>query len=107
MSPTLIFTTGALGTLAIGLGVVGYVKHPLEKILAELCGSAERAAFWTAFAAVSLSAVPVIFAIACRPVPGSGVPAVFEIADQLKWGLIGLMGTLMMLGWVIGWSIAR
>jgi hypothetical protein len=49
----------------------------------------------------------VIFAIACRPAPGPGAPAVFELAAQLKWGLTGLTGSVLMLGWVIGRSIVR
>jgi len=107
MNATPIFATGALATLGIGWGVVWYLRRPLEKILVELCGNQERANFWTAFSAVALGTVPVIFAIACRPEPGPNAPAVFELADQLKWGLIGMMGTLLTLGWVIGRSIVR
>jgi di/tricarboxylate transporter len=107
MNATAVFATGTLATLAIGWGVVWYLRRPLKKILVELCGNEERAAFWAAFSAVALGTVPVIFAIGCRPSPGPGVPAVFELADQLRWGLIGMMGTLMALGWVIGRTIVR
>jgi hypothetical protein len=107
MNATAVFAMGTLVTLGIGLGVVWYLRRPLERILVELCGNEDRAAFWAAFSAVAQGTVPVIFAIACRPAPGPGAPAVFELADQLKWGLIGLMGTLMALGWMIGRSIVR
>ena len=107
MNATTVFAVGLLATLTIGLGVIVYLRHPLEKILVELCGNQERARFWTAFSAVALILAPVIFAIACRPAPGSSSPAVFEFADQVKWGLIGLMCTVLVLGWVIGRSIAR
>lgn len=102
MSGTAVFTVGSLGTLLVGVGVVAYLRRPLEKILLELCGNQERAGFWTAFSAVTLGLMPVIFAIACRPAPGPNSPAVFELADQLRWGLIGLMSSVLVLGWVIG-----
>ena len=35
------------------------------------------------------------------------LPAVFELADQLKWGLIGMMGSVLVLGWVVERSIVR
>jgi hypothetical protein len=107
MNATTVFATGALITLGTGFGVVWYLRRSLQQILAELCGNQERAAFWTEFSAVAMGTVPVIFAISCRPAPGPAAPAVFELADQLKWGLIGMMGTLMTLGWVIGRSIVR
>lgn len=107
MGATTVFAVGTLATTFAAMGVVWYLRRPLEKILEELCGNAERAGFWTSFSAVALGTVPVIFAIACRPSPGPGAPAVFELAEQVKWGLTGLMGTVLVLGWVIGRSIVR
>jgi hypothetical protein len=107
MTATTVFALGSLGTLAIGAAVVLYLRRPLRNILAELCGNEERAEFWAAFSAVVVGVVPVIFAIACHPAPGPDTPAVFELADQLKWGLIGLTGSVLMLGWVVGRSIVR
>src|SRR5579864_6418645 len=107
MSATTVFAVGTLGTLLLGVGVIAYLRRPLEKILVELCGNEARAGFWTAFSAIALGLVPVIFAIACRPAPGPGFPAVFELAEQLKWGMIGLMVSVLCLGWMIGRSIIR
>lgn len=107
MNATTVFAVGSFATLAIGLSVIAFLRHPLEKILLDLCGNQERAGFWAAFSAVALGLTPMIFAIACRPAPGPGSPAIFEFAEQLKWGLIGLMSTVLVLGWVIARSIAR
>ena len=107
MNATTVFALGSLATLAIGAAVVLYLRRPLRNILVELCGNEERAEFWTAFSAVVVGVVPVIFAMACHPAPGSDTPAVFELADQLKWGLIGLTASVLMLGWVVGRSIVR
>ena len=107
MNATTVFAIGSVSTLVIAMGIVWYLRRPLRNILIELCGTEERAEFWTVFAAVAMGVVPVIFAIACRPEPGPYAPAVFELANQLKWGLIGLIGTVIVLGWVIGRSIVR
>ena len=107
MSATAVFAVGSLGTLLLGLAVIAYLRRPLEKILLELCGNQERAGFWTAFSAVALGLMPVIFALACHPAPGPNSSAVFELAEQLKWGLIGLMSSVLVLGWVIGRTIVR
>src|SRR5215831_13024248 len=107
MPATTVFAAGSLVTLAIGLGVIAYLRHPLERVLVELCGNQERAGFWAAFSAIALGLTPLIFAIACRPAPGPGSPAIFEFAEQLKWGLIGLMSTVLVLGWVMARSIVR
>jgi hypothetical protein len=107
MGATTVFALGSLATLGIGAAVVWYLRRPLRNILIELCGNDARAEFWTVFSAVVVGMVPVIFAIACRPAPGPDAPAVFELASQLKWGLIGLTGSELMLGWVVGRSILR
>ena len=85
-------------TLTIGTAVVWYLKQPLEKLLMELCGNHERAGFWTSFTAVALGLTPLIFAMGWRPSAETTLPAVFELADQLKWALIGLLSTLLVLG---------
>ena len=78
MDATTVFVLGAMATLAIGIGVVWYLGRPLRNILIELCGNEGRAEFWTALSAVAVGVVPVIFAIACRPAPGPGAPAVSQ-----------------------------
>lgn len=107
MDSTTVFLLGTSATMAIAMAVIVYLKYSLQNILVELCGTRERAHFWAAFSAVALGVMPVIFAIACRPMPGPNSPAVFELADQLKWGLIGLMSTLLVLGSMIARSILR
>jgi uncharacterized membrane protein YhaH (DUF805 family) len=98
-----------------GLGVTGlasltavvYLRKPLEKLLVELCGNERRAEFWTAFSVITVGVVPLIFALACRPSLGPSTPALLEIADQLEWGLIGMVISVLMLGWIVGRFISR
>jgi len=107
MDAATVFGIGVVTTLGIALGMVGYLRRPLRKVLIELCGNEQRAEFWTVFTAVTLAIVPVIFALGWRPSAEQGAGAVFELADQMKWGLIGMMGSVLVLGWVIGQSIVR
>ena len=105
MSVSMLFLCGLSITSIASLGVVIYLHKPLKELLAELCGNERRAEFWTAFAAVTVGLVPVIFSLACRP--GLGSSAVLDIAEQLKWGLIGMVVSVLLLGWMIGRFIPR
>src|SRR5712691_10475000 len=51
----------------VSLIVVAYLRRPLKAILADLCGTAERARFWSAFSNVTLVLVPLIFVMQYRP----------------------------------------
>ena len=53
MITSLVFGCGLAATIRVALGVVGYLNGPLRKQLLELCGTAERVAFWAAFAQAS------------------------------------------------------
>jgi len=53
MNAPILFVGGLAITLVTSVSVVIYLKSSLQKILAELCGSPERAAFWTSFSSVA------------------------------------------------------
>ncbi len=107
MNSSLLFTSGLVATLAVSAVVVVYLRRPLEKLLVELCGNQNRAEFWTAFSAVTVGLVPVIFALSCPPSVNPAAPALLEVAEQVKWGFIGMALSVLMLGWVIGRFIPR
>jgi len=92
-------TTSAflVGTALVLLGcsaIVAYVSRHLRSLLTELCGTAERASFWLALSNVTLIVIPLIFALGYTPELGPGKSVVFEMAAQLKYGLIGFVVTL-------------
>lgn len=107
MNASILFVGGLAITLMTSTSVVIYLKSPLQKILAELCGSPERAEFWTSFSNVALTVVPVIFAMQYHPETGGSAPVAFELADQLKWGLIGVVLSITLLAWVLSRFIPR
>ena len=107
MSDTVIFVVGLGITLVVTLAVVVYLRPHLRKILIDLCGTEERGDFWTAFSNVTIVLVPVICAMFSPPQSSEGRAAFFEINSQLKWALIGLVGTVVLLGLVISRFIPR
>ena len=97
----LTFLLGLALTIVACLAVVLYLKRHLQRILLDLCGTQDRAAFWTAFSNVTLFLVPVIFAMHLRPQPGKELSSFFQLSQQLKFALIGLVSAVIVLGWVI------
>jgi hypothetical protein len=107
MSPSVTFACGLAATLALALAVVRYLTAPLRRQLHELCGNAERADFWTAFSNVTMVLTPLIFAMSAEPGSVPGVPPLLAVIGQLKWSCIGLVASILMLGWILGRFIAR
>jgi hypothetical protein len=105
MSPSLLFACGLTMTLLAAFVVVRYLNGPLRTQLRELCGNAERAEFWTVFSNVAVILTPAIFAMLVEP--GTDVPPLLALTNQLKWGLIGLVGSVLMLGWILSRFIPR
>ena len=107
MTASILFLTGVGLTLAASVAIVMYLRAPLHNILAELCGTQERAVFWLAFCNVTIFLAPLIFAMQYVPELKPGTAAVIELATQLKWGLAGLLGAVVILGWVLSRFIRR
>ena len=107
MTDAAIFLTGVGAATAGSAAVVAYLRGHLESILTDLCGTVERARFWAVFSNVTLILVPLIFAMDYRPEARHGAGVVFEMGTQLKYVLIGLVLTVLVLGIVIGSFIPR
>ena len=107
MNPSLLFASGLTITLLAAFAVTRYLSGPLRRQLLELCGNAERAEFWTVFSKVAVILTPAIFAMLAEPDPGALVPVLLVVIRQVKWGLIGLVISVLMLGWILGRSISR
>ncbi len=107
MTPSILFLTGLGLTLVTAMGIVGYLRSPLHSILAELCGTRQRADFWVAFCNVAITLVPMIFAMQYVPQFKDGNGAVLELAAQLKWALAGLLASVVLVGWILSRFILR
>jgi hypothetical protein len=107
MDPYLLFASGLTITLLATLAVVRCLSRPLRRQLLELCGNAERAEFWIVFWNVTVILTPAIFAMLAQPDPGALLPVLLVVTSQVKWGLIGLVISVLMLGWILGRFISR
>ncbi|MGC2194343.1 MAG: hypothetical protein WA628_06685 [Terriglobales bacterium] len=107
MTVSLVFACGLTITLLAAFAVVRYLSGPLRTQLQELCGSAERAEFWTAFSNVTVVLTPAILAMLVDLPAGPGVPPLRAVVGQVRWGLIGLVGSVLMLGWILGRFLPR
>jgi hypothetical protein len=101
MTDVTVFLIGLLLTTIAAFAVVIYLRPHLYRILVDLCGTQERANFWTAFSNITLVLVPVIFAMSYRPRLAPDTALVFEMGNQLKWALVGLVTSVVVLGLVI------
>ncbi len=102
MNLVALFLIGVGTTALVSFLTVGYLKPHLKRILIDLCGTEERANFWTAFSNITLILVPFIFAIHYHPKTGPDTTTVFEVGTQLESALIGLVVSVVTLGIVIG-----
>src|ERR1700751_374812 len=75
MYGSLTFAGGLAITLLIAFLVARYLHGPLRVQLKELCGSADRAEFLTAFSNVAVMLTPAIFAMLVDPTTETGTPA--------------------------------
>lgn len=107
MSAEMVFLIGLAITIVSVLLVVFYLRTHLKAILVDLCGTAERAEFWTAFSNIALTIVPLIFALHYRPEAGSPPSVFFAVCAQLEQALIGLACSVLGLGFVIANFIRR
>jgi hypothetical protein len=101
MNPSIVFVAGLAITLVSAFLVVLYLHSRLDPILVDLCGTLERARFWTSFSNVTLILVPMIRALGYRPGECLLPASVMQLADQLEQALIGLVGTVLALGFVL------
>lgn len=107
MDTVAVFLTGTGFTVAVSLAVIVYLNKGLSKVLSEVCGTEERAVFWRVFSNTLLILTPVLFTMHRIPGAGSDTPALLEIVTQLKWGLIGLVLTVALLGHILNRHIMR
>jgi hypothetical protein len=108
MNPILAFVIGVAAACGLSLAVVIVLRKPLLRILIELCGGEPRAAFWLVFYEATAVVGTLFTALTFGPKPsaGTGGIEIFGLGlDTLRAGLIGLLGALLILGFVMLSSI--
>ncbi len=101
------FVFGFAMTMGTVFLVLLYLRNPLQVILTDLCGTADRARFWTAFSNVTMFLVPFVLALDHRPAPNIPQAIVFAISDQIESAVTGLIVSVVIVGLVLSWHISR
>jgi hypothetical protein len=81
--------------------VIAIKRRSLHGILAESCGSVKQAGFWTNFTAIVLFLVPTLGVMMARVEAKNADPLFFQVVDQAKWGLLGLICALLIVGFFV------
>ena len=101
MSPVAVFLVGIGLTGVCAFAVVWYLKPYLYDVLVDLCGTPQRAGFWTAFSTVTLYLTPLVFAMHYRPDPSNAGPVAFQLGSQVELALLGLLISIVLLAVVL------
>jgi hypothetical protein len=97
LSTEIAFLIAVAICLAVS-GILSLTLHgPLRRLLTDMCGTEDRAKFWTMYVHILLFITPLITLIFGRNTGPFSPSIVFEIVDQIKWALLGLLGILFMI----------
>ncbi len=107
MSSVSVFLVGIALTIVFALIAIRYLQSHLKGILVDLCGTSERAAFWTAFSNLTLLCAPLLFALHFRPDNGPPSVLIFGLGDQIERSVLGFLIAVVILGFVLGRFIPR
>lgn len=103
----LTFVTGTVLTVVASLLVVEYLQKSLLKMLADICGTEERATFWRDIFNVSAVLAPMLIATNYLPTGVEKTGVFWETISIFKWGLSGLSLTIALLALVMNWHIGK
>jgi len=101
MNPVLAYLLSLVLTLLAASLLTLLLKAALRNVLRDLCGTDERARFWTLFAAVLLIAAPTIIGLGFLPLETGGPAQFFELMGRLRANLLAWLFMLMAVGSVI------
>lgn len=98
MNSILPFVIEVVLTLILASLLAGYLRPSLGRVLMDICGTPDRARFWTAFSNILLIGLPVIFALNYRPRAGRFEESFFDIAGRLSANLGSFLFALFVIG---------
>jgi len=101
MNTIISFLVQVTLTLIIVSLIVGYLRPFLKKVLVDLCGTDERAQFWTAFSNILLIGLPLIFSLNYRPEYTNSEELFFNLVGKLSGNLGGLLLALVCIGIIV------
>lgn len=101
MNTIISFLIQMLLTISLTAIIVTYIRPYLRKVLTDLCGTEDRAQFWTVFSNILLIGLPSILALRYRPEASNAEELFFEVAGRLSGTLTGFLFALVCVGIVV------
>lgn len=105
MNDITTFLIGLSISLAVVLGASVYIRKPLFKILTDLCGTDDRATFWTQITMLGFILVGGLMALTYQP--STKLPDYYFISWHLGRTLTGLVLVVVVLSLTISIFIRR
>lgn len=98
MDPILVSLLSLVLTLATTVLLSLFLKTALQRVLLDLCSTAERARFWTLFSMILLIATPCAVSLGFTPQESSGPMQYFELLRQLRGNMLTFLFMLGVVG---------
>lgn len=101
MNTILFFLLEVILTLSISMLVFRYLRPFLTRILVDLCGTEERAQFWTVFSNITLVGLPLLIALTYQPEANKAEELFFEITHRISGNMLGFLFALITTGFIV------
>jgi uncharacterized membrane protein YhaH (DUF805 family) len=101
MNTILFFLLEVILTLTICIFIVRYLRPFLSRILVDLCGTEERAQFWSVFSSIILVGLPLLISLTYQPEASSAEALFFEIARRISGNLMSFLIALIGIGFIV------
>jgi uncharacterized membrane protein YhaH (DUF805 family) len=101
MNTILAFLVEVTMTLILAVLLVRYLHPFLIKILVDLCGTEDRARFWSAFSNILLIGMPLIFSLNFNPQAETPEKLFFEMGSKLSGNAGGFLLALIGIGFIV------
>ena len=101
MNTILFFLLEVILTLSISMLVFRYMRPFLTRILIDLCGTEERAQFWTVFSNIILVGLPLLISLTYQPESSQAEELFFEITHRISGNMLGFLFSLLGVGLIV------
>ncbi len=98
MSQISSYLVSLTATLIISILLTLILRGSLHNVLVDLCGTKERANFWTMFSMIMLIAMPMVVGMGYTPESTQGNDLFFEMMRQLRGNFFGYLFALAVIG---------
>ncbi len=101
MNTIIAFIVEVLLTFIACMLMFKYLRPFLHRILIDLCGTEDRATFWTVFSNILLVGFPVLISLMYRPETTAMQDLFFEVTRKASGNVISFMITLVGVGFIV------